>query len=264
MILYTLQALFLFVGTSYKNKYSKVSDIYDTYVNSNYDIDFWLKECSKEDEVLELTSGTGRVTLPLARAGIKVTALDISRELLLQLRNKCKKEKLKVEILEADMRDFNLGKQFPLVIIPFQSIQELTSPSDHERTFKTVRKHLAAGGRFLVSTHNTVLVSSKPSKLQMIGSYIHPKTKNRLEFWLSRKSNPKKHIGTAIQVYKEYNKAGKMVSRLVFRNSYYVFGKGEFEGLAKKTGFKIKNIYGDYSHKPFSQKSQYRIFELVE
>lgn len=105
----------------YKKKYSKVADFYDSYVTADYDIDFWIKECKKEKEVLELTAGSGRVTIPLAKSGVKVTAVDISKELIRVLRNKCKKEKLIVDIHEAGMRKFSLKRKFPLIIVPVHS-----------------------------------------------------------------------------------------------------------------------------------------------
>ena len=51
------------------NSYDRIADLYDHYVTVDYDIQFWLDECRDVDEVLEVTAGTGRVTLPLLRAG---------------------------------------------------------------------------------------------------------------------------------------------------------------------------------------------------
>lgn len=52
---------------NYKNKYDVVSDIYDQYVDVDFDIPFWVGEARKVGEVLELTAGTGRITLPWRR-----------------------------------------------------------------------------------------------------------------------------------------------------------------------------------------------------
>jgi len=248
---------------NYKKKYAIVSDLYDTYVNTDYDVDFWISECKKDKEVLELTSGTGRVTIPLAKAGIKVTAIDISKELLDQLKEKSKKEKLKIDIIEADIRTFSLNRKFQLIIIPFQSIQELTDPVDHEACFKQVFKHLDKNGRFIVTTHNFQQIIDL-NILKFIAEYPHPKTKNKVLFYMTRTHNPKSQVGTAHQFYEEYDEKGNFLSKIFFRNSYYVFNKEEFEKLIAKCGFKIKNIYGDYFKNKYQDNSPFRIYELTK
>jgi len=251
------------MGNPYKKKYAGVAGIYDTYVNADYDLAFWLQECKKAGEVLELTAGTGRVTIPLAKAGVKVTALDISRELIAGLRKKCRKEKVNVEIVEADMCRFDLGRKFPLIIIPFQSLSELVLPEDHEAAFRQAQKHLEDGGRFIVTIRNPAQQQALHSnKLQKVGEYACPDSKNRLLFFMKRAYDKKTHVGTAYQLYKECNASGKIVSRKVFRNKYYVFGKGEVERLAKKTGFEVQKKYGSYSWEPIGKGSQFAIFIL--
>ncbi len=239
---------------NYKHKYSVVKDLYDTYVNADYDLKFWLKECKKE--VLELTAGTGRVTIPLAKAGVKVTALDISKELLSNLKAKAKKAKVKINTIEADMRTFSLKRKFPLIIIPFQSIQELTNPEDQEACLRQVKKHLEDNGRFIVTMHNR--------EKRIMGKYVHPKSSKKIFFSAKRTFNQKTQVGTAFQTYEEYGKKGNLISKKIFKNNYYVFRKGEFESLAEKCGLKIKNIYGDYSKHRLNENSPFRIFELTK
>jgi len=247
----------------YKKKYAGVAGIYDTYVNADYDLAFWLRKCKKAREVLELTAGTGRVTVPLAKAGVKVTALDISHELLASLRKKCREEKVSVETVEADMRKFGLGRKFPLIIMPFQSLSELVSHADHEATFRQVRAHLEEGGRFIVTIRNPAQQQALHSnKLQKVGEYSCPNSKNRLLFFMKRGYDSKTHVGTAYQLYKECNAIGKVVSKKAFMNKYYVFSNGEVEKLAKMAGFVVLKKYGSYSREPLGKNSQFAIYEL--
>lgn len=63
----------------------------------NQDLEFWSKLVSKycpskEDEVLEIMAGTGRVTLPLAKSGKKVVAVDYCDSLLKALKKKAEAE----------------------------------------------------------------------------------------------------------------------------------------------------------------------------
>jgi uncharacterized protein YdhG (YjbR/CyaY superfamily) len=56
--------------------YSKVADLYDLYAQIEVDISFFLQEAQGCNSILELTSGTGRLSLPLIRAHVPLTCLD--------------------------------------------------------------------------------------------------------------------------------------------------------------------------------------------
>jgi len=100
--------------------------------------------------VLELGCGTGRVLLPIARAGLPCTGLDTSAAMLDALRAKSPPENL--TLVEADMRDFDLGDggdaRFALVTAPFRAFQHLDRVEDQLACLAAVRRHLAPGGAF--------------------------------------------------------------------------------------------------------------------
>ena len=57
--------------------FDSVAVLYDIYVRTDFDIPFWLREAKTvAGKVLELTCGTGRVSLPLLRAGVDLTCVD--------------------------------------------------------------------------------------------------------------------------------------------------------------------------------------------
>lgn len=62
--------------------------------------------------VLELGCGTGRYTIPLARAGLAVTGLDRTPAMLDEARAKA--GDLPIQWVEADARDYQLGPLFGL------------------------------------------------------------------------------------------------------------------------------------------------------
>lgn len=99
--------------------------------------------------VLDLAAGSGRVTLPLLRVGKSVTALDLSPSMLQRLSDALPPG-APCDLVVADMRAFDLGREFDLVVIAATSIT-LLDRDDRRRLFRAVRRHLAPTGTLLLS-----------------------------------------------------------------------------------------------------------------
>src|SRR5687767_14825138 len=106
----------------------RVAEAYDTdnakEAIARDDIPFYLelaREASAKDQsVLELACGTGRVTIPVAQAGVNIAGLDRSPAMLAVAQRKAE-ALANVRWVEGDMANFKLEEQFGLVIIPFRS-----------------------------------------------------------------------------------------------------------------------------------------------
>ena len=92
--------------------YSQVAHWYDIYVKTNIDIPFFLNETRHRDRVLELTSGTGRLSIPLIEAGVSLTCVDNSPEMLAILH-----QKLAAKDLSATIYDLDIGEKLAFLFI---------------------------------------------------------------------------------------------------------------------------------------------------
>jgi SAM-dependent methyltransferase len=97
------------------------------------------------DGVLDVGAGTGRVAIPLARAGHAVTALDNDAVLLDEL---ARRSGGLVDTVVADAADFTLAKPVSLIIVPMQTIQLLP---DRSGFFASARRSLTPGGRVAIA-----------------------------------------------------------------------------------------------------------------
>jgi SAM-dependent methyltransferase len=122
-----------------------------------FDLGFWepLVQETAPRRILELASGTGRVTLPLARLGVadEIVALDLSAPFLQRLRERLAVEdegvRRAVRVVEGDMRRPPLDGAFDLIIVPFNSLAYLIAREDRIACLDAVRTLLAPDGTFV-------------------------------------------------------------------------------------------------------------------
>jgi SAM-dependent methyltransferase len=138
---------------------SAVADLYDSadlydaqYDAYRDDIPWYLRLAADNGgPVLELGSGTGRLTAALVRAGHAVTGVELSGEMLQRARARLEGEADgSVTLLQGDMRrlpELELEpSSFPLILAPFNVLMHLITIEEQDSTLAAVRGLLAPGG----------------------------------------------------------------------------------------------------------------------
>lgn len=130
---------------------SKYYDAAYKLVQDKVDLPFYLDLAVKSGgPVLEIACGTGRILLPTARKGIRISGIDASPDQLRVLRNKLALESKAVrnlvDVRQADMRDFDLNRKFRLITIPFRPMQHMYTLEDQIRALSAAKRHLAPDG----------------------------------------------------------------------------------------------------------------------
>jgi SAM-dependent methyltransferase len=110
------------------------------------DLPFWRELAERYgDPILDVGAGTGRVALDLARAGHRVTALDLDPDLLEALAERA--GEIPVESLCADARSFDLDRSdFALCLVPMQTLQLLGGTAERVDFLRRASAHLRPGG----------------------------------------------------------------------------------------------------------------------
>lgn len=108
----------------------------------------FLAELAGGGRALELGIGTGRIALPLARRGVPVHGIDLSRAMVERLRAKPGGESIGVTI--GDFTGTKVDGTFTLAYLVFNTIMNLTTQADQVACFRNVADHLAPGGAFVI------------------------------------------------------------------------------------------------------------------
>ena len=110
-------------------------------------VDF-LAELAKDGRALELAIGTGRIGLPLARRGVSVHGIELSRAMVSRLRAKPGGEAIDVTI--GDMATTKVPGSFSVAYLVANTIGNLTTQEAQVACFRNVAAHLEPGGCFVV------------------------------------------------------------------------------------------------------------------
>jgi SAM-dependent methyltransferase len=99
-----------------------------------------------EGGAFELAIGTGRVAIPLAARGVRVAGIDLSPDMVEQLRQKTDE----IPVAIGDMTTTRVDGTFSLAYIVFNSINNLTTQDAQVAAFTNAAAHLDPGGCFVV------------------------------------------------------------------------------------------------------------------
>jgi SAM-dependent methyltransferase len=113
-------------------------------------VDF-LAELAGEGAALELGIGTGRIALPLSRRGVRVSGIDLSPDMVAQLRAKLGGDEIEVAI--GDFATTTVGGTFSVAYLVFNTIMNLTTQAWQVACFRNVAAQLKPGGCFVIEVN---------------------------------------------------------------------------------------------------------------
>lgn len=234
--------------------YAPIATLYDAYVRTAVDIPFFEEASRGYATVLELMSGTGRVSVPLIRSGVNLTCVDNSADMLAILRQKLHAEGLAADVYEMDVCALSLGRTFDMSFIPFHSFAEIVSPEDQRKALRAIHTHLRDAGQFICTLHNPpVRLKSVDGVLHLRGKYLLEGQSGILILWSVEQYDPSSRLVTGLQLYEMYNDAATLTARSYVDIQFYVHDHAGFEELLTSEGFKVKALYGDYDRSAFRE-----------
>ena len=99
--------------------------------------------------VLELAAGPAEHSRELARRGLDATTVDLSAAMCARARERAVADAIGLTVVQADMRDFALSRQFDLAITMLNSLCHLLTLDDLLQHLASVARHLAPGSLYI-------------------------------------------------------------------------------------------------------------------
>ncbi len=223
------------------------------------DVPFWRRLASQaRTPVLELGCGTGRITLPLAHAGVRVVGVDRSASMLDRARRRVRRARLAraARLVRCDIRHlpFTPATRFDLAIAPYGVLQSLLSESDLKATLAAVRGVLAPGGTFGLE-----LVADLPS-------WEEYRDRVTLRGWRGRRGGVYLTLVESVtqdrarrmtifdQEYIE--RRGRTRRSHHFRLAFRTVTVPQFTRRLENAGFEVTALLGDYQGGPWDTRAE--------
>ena len=234
------------------------ADVYDSvYSYVRDDIPFYVDLAEGSGgPVLELGCGTGRVAIPIAKAGVEIVGLDSSQAMLDVAESKADHLE-KMELVKADMRDFDLGRHFSLVVVPFRGFLSLLTVEDQRNTLLNLKRHLAPGGRlaFNVFVPDHDMLVQEGDLAYHFRDVTDPETGETLVIRHQSSYDNYNQIIDARVIVERLDGRGAVAEKLYrdfqLRYSY----RWELHHLLETCGFEVVDLFGDFDGSPFDETS---------
>ena len=247
--------------------FAALADVYDLWsADMTADVPFYVSEAVDHGgPVLEVGAGTGRVSVAIARAGVEVVGIDLSPAMLARGRDRVADEGLeeRVSLHEADMRDFDLGRTFPLAIAPYRVLAHALTPEDQLATLQAVRRHLEPNGRLVFNLTVPLLSDALPvDGLVRDGRYRLDDGHDAV-VWRQASYAPGTQRLTFHFVVDELGSGDEVTRRTHGEIEVRQASPGEIEHVLARAGFDLVDRWGWFDRRPFDERSSEMVWAAV-
>ena len=218
--------------------YDPIARIYDPWSASvTEDVEFYVEEAlAAGGPVVELAVGTGRIAVPVAKAGIPVIGVDLSEEMLAVAREAAEREGVSelVDLRVGDIRNPPLDGPVPLVTVPFRSLLHMPNDGEKLRVLRAAHALLEPGGRLVFD----VFAPSREDIAETHGR------------WLEREPG--------IFERADWDEGARTLTLSVRSGESAVsfdlhwLAAAEWDALIAEAGFELETVYGWFDRRPYA------------
>ena len=210
-----------------------------------------------EAAILDLACGYGRLSVPLAQAGYRVTGFDFSEYLLDIAQQKAQAAGLILPFVQGDMRHLDFENEFDAIINIFTSFGYFETMDEDRAVLKGVHRGLKAKGYFLMDFANSPKAISGLYENGAIdretGELVSEKTET-LSNGLVVHQVERLDVGSLRwQMKRTWRERGKERSYFTNVRMYFL---AELVQLITEAGLRVERVYGDFDASPYQADSK--------
>lgn len=219
------------------------------------DVPFWQRFVADGGgRVLELGSGTGRVLMPLARAGAALTGIDQSERMLARARGRVRRlaRAVRPGLVRGDIRGLPFGtRSFSLVIAPYGVLQSLTSDADLDAALGEAARVLKRRGAFGID-----LVPDLPAWRAYRKAVRLRGRLGTAGVTLVESVRQDRRHGLTIFDEEFITRTGGRARRHQFSLTFRTLPMERMLARIKRAGFTIDAVHGDYQGGPWQKAAE--------
>jgi SAM-dependent methyltransferase len=243
-------------GSEGWDEYAPFYDWENARTVARSDVAFWQRLAAAQDgPVLELGCGTGRIALPVAKAGARVVGIDRSAPMLERARKRLSRARLahRALLVRGDIRrlPFRSRRRFGMVMAPYGILQSLTRERDLRETLESVARVLKRGGLFGVD-----LVPDLPRWDEYRGrTSLHGRrgTATTITLIESVRQDRRRRLTIFDQEYIERRGRSRRVHR--FALTFRTLSVPQMSRRLEEAGFAVQAVLGDYQGGPWDERA---------
>jgi 2-polyprenyl-3-methyl-5-hydroxy-6-metoxy-1,4-benzoquinol methylase len=193
-------------------------------------------------KILDLCCGFGRISAELARRDFSVTGVDITESYLQTAKEEASLEKLNIEYIKADARDFVRPGFFDLAVNLYISFGYFSSQKDDLLMVRNVYESLKEGGSFIIETLGKEIA---------VRDFVDAEWFERAGFMVLTQYEAQ-DAWTFLKNRWILIKDGKKIERVF---SQRLYSASELRALLLEAGFSKAEIFGDWDESPYDKRA---------
>jgi len=201
-----------------------------------------IKQFSAAPRILDMCCGFGRISIELARRGFNVTGVDIMKTYLNDAKKQARNEKLKIEYVHSDARNFLRPGFFDMAINLYVSFGYFENSDDDLLVLRNICNSLKSGGVFI---------------MEALGKEIAVRDFIEAD-WFERPGY------TLLTEYEALDSWTRLKTRWILLNdekriekvfTQRLYAASELRDLLVKAGFRTVEIFGDWDESPYDHNA---------
>ncbi|MFX1532760.1 MAG: class I SAM-dependent methyltransferase [Promethearchaeota archaeon] len=243
-----------FSESDFNQGYEKSASYYDLFA-SNDDIPFYKKYAKQQKSpILDLASGTGRVSIPLAEEGYEVVGLELSPAMLEVTKTKYanlpEEVRKRLSFIQGSMTGFYLNQKFNLIIIP-ASFGHCLTTEQQLSCLSCVSEHLTTTGKFILDLYPGGTLKEKGSftdnPVSIDGKYVITRSGTYTTDFIKQMQ----YLKLKFQIHEE----NRLIEEIEVDSEVAVIFNREINLLLRIAGFRIIEEYSNWEKVPYEPSS---------